>query len=75
MSNVKGMPVRNWIGGVEALETIPLVVGGPAVSITLVSGPAYATIGVVTCPEAITDPEHLVERLSDALAEVCALRG
>ena len=75
VSNVKGMPLRNWIGGVEALETIPLVVGGPAVSITLVSGPSYATIGLVTCPEAITDPEHLVERLAEALAEVCALAG
>ena len=73
LSNVKGMPLRNWIGGVEALETVPFLIGGPAVAVTLLSGPSYATIGIVTCPEAITDPEHLVDRLAEALAEVCSL--
>lgn len=74
LSNVKGIPIRTWVGGVEALETIPFVIGGPAVSITLLSG-ASPTIGVVTCPEAVTDPELLVRHLADAVAEVSALAG
>jgi hypothetical protein len=75
LSNVKGMPIRNWIGGVEALETAPFLIGGPAVAATLVSGPGHATLGLVTCPEAIGDPERLVARLDEAFAEVVALSG
>ena len=69
------MPIRNWIAGVEALETMPFLIGGPAVAATLLSGPSHATLGLVTCPEAIPDPEHLVARLDEAFADVRALAG
>ena len=75
LSNVKGIPIRSWVGGVEALETIPFVIGGPAASITLLSGATHATIGIVTCPEAVTDPERLVQHLATAVEEVSALAG
>ncbi len=73
LSNVKGMPVRNWIAGVEALETAPFLIGGPALAATLVSGPTHATLGLVTCPEAVRDPEHLVARLEQAFGEVIGI--
>jgi WS/DGAT/MGAT family acyltransferase len=75
LSNVKGIPIRNWIAGVEVLDTMPFIVGGPAIGATLVSLPEHATLGVVTCPEAITDPEHLMARIAEAIDEVCALAG
>lgn len=75
LSNVKGMPLRSWVGGVEVLDTVPFVIGGPALVITLVSGAAGATIGVNSCPEAITDPASLMRHLADGFAEVRALAG
>jgi diacylglycerol O-acyltransferase len=75
LSNVKGMPLRNWIAGVEVLDTMPFIVGGPAIGATLVSLPDHATLGVVTCPEAIPDPERLMARIAEAIAEVSALHG
>lgn len=75
ISNVKGMPLRSWVGGVESLETVPFVIGGPALSVTLISGPSFASLGVVTCPEAITDPEVLVQHFEKAFEEVSALAG
>ena len=73
LSNVKGMPVRTWIAGVEVLDTVPFIVGGPALCITLISGAGLATLGVVTCPEAIPDPALLMRRLEEGIAEVSAL--
>jgi WS/DGAT/MGAT family acyltransferase len=73
LSNVKGMPLRNWIAGVEVLDTTAYIVGGPAIGATLVSLPDHATLGVVTCPEAIPDPEHLMARIAEGIAEVSAL--
>jgi diacylglycerol O-acyltransferase len=73
LSNVKGMPLRNWIAGVEILETTAFLIGGPAVAMTLISGPEHSTLGVVTCPEAVTDPEHLMDRVSEGIAQVSAL--
>ena len=73
ISNVKGMPLRNWVAGVEVLDTIPFLVGGPAIAATLLSGPDHATLGVVTCPEAVTDPLHLMDRIAEGIAEVSAL--
>jgi WS/DGAT/MGAT family acyltransferase len=73
LSNVKGMPLRNWIAGVEVLDTVPFIVGGPALCITLISGPALASLGVVTCPEAVPDPDLLMQRLEEGIAEVSSL--
>ncbi len=73
VSNVKGMPVRNWVAGVEILDTYPFLIGGPAVAATLLSGPERAILGVVTCPEAVPDPEHLMHRFAEGIAEVAAL--
>ena len=73
ISNVKGMPLRNWIAGVEVFDTFPFLVGGPAIAATLLSGPTHATLGVVTDPETIGDPEHLMARIAEGLAEVSAL--
>jgi diacylglycerol O-acyltransferase len=73
LSNVKGMPMRAWIAGVEVLDTVPFIVGGPALCITLISGPGHATLGVVSCPEAIPDPDVLMRRLEEGIAEVSAL--
>jgi diacylglycerol O-acyltransferase len=74
LSNVKGMPLRAWIAGVEVLDTVPFIVGGPALCITLISGAGgQATLGVVTCPEAIPDPEVLMQRLAEGIADVSAL--
>jgi diacylglycerol O-acyltransferase len=73
ISNVKGMPLRNWVAGVEVLDTIPFIVGGPAIAATLLSGPNGATLGVVTDPECVADPAHLMARLAEGIAEVAAL--
>jgi diacylglycerol O-acyltransferase len=73
LSNVKGMPLRNWIAGVEVLDTTAYIVGGPAIGATLISLPDHASLGVVTCPEAIPDPERLMARIAEGIAEVSAL--
>jgi WS/DGAT/MGAT family acyltransferase len=75
LSNVKGMPLRNWIAGVEVLDTTAYIVGGPAIGATLVSLPDHASLGVVTCPEAIPDPERLMARIAEGIADVSALAG
>jgi WS/DGAT/MGAT family acyltransferase len=73
LSNVKGMPLRTWVAGVEVLDTVPFIIGGPALCITLISGPGLASLGVVTCPDAVPDPERLLQRLEEGIAEVGAL--
>lgn len=73
LSNVKGIPLRHWIAGVETLDSLPFLVGGPAVAATLVSLPTHANLGVATCPEAVRDPERLMDHLDRAIREVAAL--
>ena len=73
VSNVRGAPVRQWVAGVEVLDTLPFLAGSGALSVTLVSGAEHASLGVVTCPVAITDPEQLMARLAEGFAEVAAL--
>lgn len=73
LSNVKGVPFRSWVAGVEVLDTMPFLIGGPAVSVTLVSGPQHASVGIVTCPEAVTDPAVLLARIEQGFADVTAL--
>ena len=76
ISNVKGMP-HPQLGRRRRgrWRRIPFVIGGPALAVTLISGPSFASLGVVTCPEAVTDPEHLMGHLADAFEEVSALGG
>ncbi len=73
VSNVRGAPMRQWVAGVEVLATLPFLAGSSALAISLVSGGGHATLGVVTCPEAIRDPENLMARLAEGIAEVSAL--
>ena len=74
ISNVQGIPVRFWVAGVESLRGVPFPVACPsAISMILMSSRGSAQIGLTTDPEAIPDPEHLIERILEGFAEVSAL--
>jgi diacylglycerol O-acyltransferase len=74
LSNVAGLTGRHWVGGVEQLRGIPLVVGTlSAVAMVMASRGDQADLGVTTCPIAVRDPDHLMARLAEGFAEVSAL--
>lgn len=73
VSNVNGIPVRYWIAGVESLRGFTFPTAGPGVAIIMSSSRGKANLALSTCPEAIKDPEHLLDRISGAFDEVYAL--
>lgn len=71
LSNVAGVSGRRWVGGVEQLRGIPLVVGTlSAVAMVMTSRGDQADLGLTTCPVAVRDPAHLVARLEEGFAAV-----
>jgi WS/DGAT/MGAT family acyltransferase len=73
VSNVHGIPVRYWIAGVESLRGFTFPTAGPGVAIIMSSSRGKANLAMSTCPVAIQDPEHLLDRIREALDEVYAL--
>jgi WS/DGAT/MGAT family acyltransferase len=74
LSNVAGISQRRWVGGVEQLRDLPFVVGTlSAVAMILTSRGDTADLGLTTCPVAIPDPQHLVDRLAEGFAMVGAI--
>jgi hypothetical protein len=73
ISNVQGIPVRYWVAGIESLGGMSFPTGGPGLSMTFISSRGRASLGITTCPDDTTDPEHLAERLAEGFAQVAAL--
>lgn len=74
LSNVVGLSKRRWMGGVEQIRSVPLVVGTlSAVAILMTSRGDEADLGLTTCPVAVPDPAHLLARLQEGFAAVAAL--
>jgi hypothetical protein len=74
ISNLPGNPFRVWIAGVESLRGFSFPTAGPGLAM-IFSGARNdrATLAISTDPEAIRDPEHLVDRLREGFDEVIAL--
>ena len=74
VSNVPGIQHRRWVGGVEVLRDMPFAVGTlSALMLVMVSNGARAELGITSCPVAIPDPQHLLDRLAGGFAAVAAL--
>jgi WS/DGAT/MGAT family acyltransferase len=74
LSNSVGIPRRRWVGGVEQLRDIGLVIGTfSALCVTLYSRGAEADVALTTCPVAVPDPERLLARIAEAFEAVSAL--
>ena len=74
ISNVQGIPRRYWVAGVESLAGMSFPTAGPGLSMTFITNRGRADLGFTTCPDSITDPEHLAARIREGFSEVAALR-
>lgn len=69
VSNVPGPPIPLYAcgGRLEAIYSFgPLLMGG-ALNVTVMSNVDHLDVGIVTCPDVITDPSELAEGLGTAL--------
>ena len=73
ISNVQGIPRRYWVAGVESLAGMSFPTAGPGLSMTFITHRGRADLGFTTCPDSITDPEHLAARIREGFDEVAAL--
>jgi hypothetical protein len=70
-SNVKGPPLRCYVGGAEILAQYPLgPLGGVAFNLTMMSYNGRVQLGLHCDPAAITAPDRLRQLLTDAARRI-----
>jgi diacylglycerol O-acyltransferase / wax synthase len=77
VSSFPGPPVPLYCGGSRLVAYHPFgpVVDGAAVNVTAMSYEGHLDIGVLTCPEAVPNPEGLAHAMTEELARLCKSVG
>jgi WS/DGAT/MGAT family acyltransferase len=72
VSNVPGPRDPRYLNGARLVEQYPMsmLIDGQALNITVTSHDDRLDFGLLACPNAVPDPQHLADRLETALEEI-----